>query len=107
MTLSKKKTRLITIDTVKYFWLVGPNDGYNVFVAEKAGMKGRKIEVYFETDINRFWVEFPYVQDLNLKIIKPRDAETIIRQALKQGWNPDERGNPIVFDFKRETLIKK
>ena len=107
MTLPKKKSRLITIDTTKYHWLVGPNDGYNVFVAEKVGIKGRKIEIYFDTDINKFWVEFPHVQDLNLKIIKPRDAALIIRQAINQGWNPDEKGEPIVFDLKSEKLIKR
>jgi len=83
----KKKSRTISIDVIKYRWLVGPNDGYNVFVAQKEGANGRIIEVYFQTDINAYWIEFPNVDNLNLKIIMPKDSETIIRQALQLGWN--------------------
>jgi hypothetical protein len=107
MALPKKKSRPITIDGVTYRWLVGPNDGYNVFVAEKEETKKSRIEVYFETDINKFWVEFPYVEGLNLKIIKPKDAEIIIRQALESGWDPDVKGAPGVYDFKEDKLIKR
>ena len=31
MALPKKNSRTIVIDDIKYRWLVGPNDGYNVF----------------------------------------------------------------------------
>lgn len=107
MAITKKKSRIITIDDIEYRWIVGPNDGYNVFVAEKENVKGRKIEVYFNTDINNFWVEFPNVEGLNLKILKPRDAESIIKQAIKAGWNPDEKGAPLLFDWIEEKLIKR
>jgi hypothetical protein len=73
MSFPKKKSRTISIDGIKYYWLVGPNDGYNVFVAEKVGVKGRRIEVIFPTDINSLWLEFPKIDDLNLKIIKPKE----------------------------------
>jgi hypothetical protein len=107
MTIPKKKSRIITIDDIEYRWIVGPNDGYNVFNAEKENAKGLKIEVYFDTDINRFWVEFPNVKSLNLKVLKPKDAESIIRQALKTDWNPDEKGAPLKFDWKEDKLIKR
>lgn len=107
MALPKKKSRLITIDDQQYRWLVGPNDGYNVFVAEKEAVKGRKIEVYFATEINKFCVEFSYTDKLNLKILKPKDAAFIIRQALILGWNPEEKGNPIRFDWVGEEVVKK
>jgi len=42
MALPKKKSRLITIDGVTYRWLVGPNDGYNIFVAEKEEAKKKQ-----------------------------------------------------------------
>jgi len=105
MSLPKKKSRTITIDNIQYRWIVGPNDGYNVFVAEKENVKGRKIEVYFDTDINALWVEFPNVESLNLKILKPKDAESIIKQAQKIGWNPDEKGKPLVFDWIEDKLF--
>jgi len=107
MALPKKKSRIINIDNTQYRWLVGPNDGYNVFVAEKENVKGQKIEVYFDTDINAYWVEFPNVDGLNLKILKPKDAELIIRQALKDGWHPESKRSPIVFDLKNEKIIKR
>jgi hypothetical protein len=74
MALPKKKSRTILIDSIKYRWLVGPNDGYNVFVAQKEGINGRIIEVYFDTDIDSYWVKFPEVDNLNLKIIRPFKA---------------------------------
>jgi hypothetical protein len=105
MAISKKKSRLINIEGQKYRWIVSGNDGYNVFVAEKENVKGRKIEVYFDTDINKFWSEFPNIDNLNLKVIKPKDSESIIRQALNLGWNPDEKGKPLVFDMIDDKII--
>ncbi len=107
MALPKKKSRIITIDGIKYRWLVGPNDGYNVFVAQKEGVDGRIIEVYFKTDISALWVEFPNVDHLNLKVINPKDSETIIRQALQLGWDPEEKGNPVVYDLIDDKLQKR
>jgi hypothetical protein len=103
MTLPKKKSRTILIDEIKYRWLVGPNDEYNVFVAELEEVNGRIIEVYF----NSYLGEFPYSENLNLKIIKPKDSEIIIRQALKLGWNPNEKGKPLVYDLINDTVIKR
>jgi hypothetical protein len=44
---------------------------------------------------------------LNLKIIKPKDSETIIRQALELGWNPEESGSPIVYDLIDNNLLRR
>ncbi|KYG85479.1 hypothetical protein AWW67_15225 [Roseivirga seohaensis] len=107
MTLSKKHSRAIVIDDCRFKWLVSPNDGHNVFVAEKEDIKGQKIEVHFNTDINSFWVEFPNVVNLNLKVLKPKDAESIIRQALNDGWNPERKGTPMVFDWENDTIIRR
>lgn len=107
MAFPKKKSRTILIDNIKYQWLVGPNDGYNIFVAQKAGVHGRIIEVYFDTTINSYWVEFPNIDHSSLKIITPRDSETIIRQALQLGWNPEEKGKPLVFDWHDNKVVKR
>ena|ERR1700759_1757731 len=105
MALPKKKSRTISIDGIKYRWLVGPNDGFNIFVAQKEGVDGRIIEVYFNMYTND--VESPDIDNLSLKIIKPKDSETMIRQALQLGWNPEEKGSPIVYDLINETLLKR
>lgn len=107
MSFPKKKSRTITIDGTKYHWLVGPNDGFNVFVAEKAGVKGRRMEVNFPTEINSVWLEFPKIDHLNLKIIKPKEAASIIRQAVRQGWNPEEKGSPIKYDLVDDKLVER
>lgn len=104
---TKNKSRIISIDNIEYCWLVGPNKGSNVFVAQKEGIEGRIIEVHFKTDINSFWVEFPNVKDLNLKVLYPKDSETIIRQALQLGWHPDDKGKPLVYDFENNSLVKR
>jgi hypothetical protein len=107
MALPKKKARIITVDRIQYNWLVGPNDGFNLFVAQKLGVQGQKIEVYFNTDLNAHWTELPYTSPLNLKIIKPREAAVIIQQALQLGWRPDEKGKPLVYDLLGESLIPR
>jgi hypothetical protein len=56
------------------------------------------------SDSARFWVEFPRAEGFNLKDIYPKDAETIIRQALRAGWKPSEKGAPLKLEFKDEKL---
>jgi len=107
MALNKKKSRVITIDNEKFRWTISLGSGYLIFVAEKEAMKGRKIEVYIASDINEYWVDFPNVTDLNLKIVTPKDAASIIQQVLKLGWNPEEKGSLIVFDWVNDQLEKR
>lgn len=107
MAFPNKNSRRIHINGIDFRWIIGPNDGYNLFYAEREGVKGRSIEVYFRTDINKFWVEFPYVKELNLKVIYPKEAALIIREALRLGWNPLERKPPLVFDWNDQVLIKR
>ena len=97
--LSKKKSRPITVGERNYRWAISPDSGYVVFVAESADTPARKIEVYVDSDIGQMWVEFPNKDGLNFKVIKPKDAASIIGQAVEQGWNPSEKGEPLVFDY--------
>ena len=107
MALSKKKSRPITIDNEKYRWLISAKGkGIITFIAEKENSKGSIIEVKIESDINEFWTEFPNVSELNLKVIKPKDVELIIKQARKLGWNPEENSTLNKFDFDGQKLKK-
>lgn len=67
--------------------------------AEHEKEKGQRIEVHIQSDINDFWVEFPHVDDLNLKVIKPNEVATIILEAILQGWEPREKGSTLVFEW--------
>ena len=107
MAFPKKKLRTISVDGIKYHWLVGPNDGFNVFVAQKEGVEGRRIEVYFPTEINSRWTEYPKTANSNLKIIKPKESESIIRQAVRLGWNPEQKGKPVKYDLIDDKLVER
>jgi len=104
MSLSKKKSRTIKVDDADFRWTISPKNNQLVFVAEAIDTKGRKIEVTIESDIDKFWTEFPNGDDLNLKIVKPKDAEKIITQALKFGWIPSDKGSPLRFKFENDKL---
>jgi hypothetical protein len=77
-----------------------------IFVAESAEHPARKIKVFINTDINQAWLQFLKIDNLNLKIIKPKDAGDIIQQAVNPGWNPSEKGKPLAFDYDRNGCIK-
>jgi hypothetical protein len=104
MTLSKKGLRNITVNREIYSWKISPNRGYIVLVVEQSSKKGRRLEVKIKTDINDYWVEFPNVDELDLKIITPKDISIIINEALVHGWNPSEKGKPMSFIFEENIL---
>ncbi|MEW9700331.1 hypothetical protein [Paenibacillus sp. SI8] len=107
MTINKKSSRSILIDNESYSWTISPDSGYIVFVAEHAQIKGSRIEVYITSDLNSYWTNFPNVNEMNIKIIKPHDAKKIINQALIKGWDPKAKGKPMVFDLEGEVIIKR
>lgn len=104
MSLSKKNSREINVEGQKFRWTISPKENQIIFVAESSETKGQKIEVTIDSDINRFWVEFPNVDTLNLKVITPKDAVNIITQALHSGWTPKDKGPSLSFEFKNEKL---
>ena len=106
MTLSNKHSRKIQVGGIHFRWIISPQDTQIIFVAVSADIKGQKIEVAIDSDINRFWVEFPHVSELNLRVVMPKDAENIITQALQLGWKPLEKGPLLRFGFREEQLHK-
>jgi hypothetical protein len=104
VTLSKKGLRKITVNHENYSWKVWPNRGYVVLVVEQSSKKGRRLEVKIKTDINDYWVEFPNVDELVLKIMTPKDVSIIINEALAHGWEPSEKGKPMSFIFEENIL---
>jgi hypothetical protein len=104
MSLSKKNSREINVAGQNFRWTISPKRNQIIFVAEASETRGQKIEVSIDSDIHRFWVEFPNVDDLNLKVITPKDAGSIISQALDSGWTPSDKGPPLRFEFKNEKL---
>lgn len=107
MAINKKNTRPITCNGRKFWWKVSPHNKLVKFIAGDAENSGRMIEVLIESDINRFWVEFPDVSDLDLKVITPKDAASFILQALADGWHPEEKGNILKYQLLADKLIRK
>jgi hypothetical protein len=105
VAIPNKNSRKIIVASETYRWTISPDDGYIVFIAEQEDFKGRRLQVYIDSDINKFWANFPDVKELNLKVIKPKDAESIISQAIEKGWNPKEKGSPIIFDLSEDLLL--
>lgn len=104
MAFPKKESKIITIDEVKYRWMVGPNDGYNYFYAQNESGEGQKIAVQFGMYIEEN--KIPNDPKSNLIIIKPREAELIIRQALQLGWNADEKGPTLFLHLSGDKVNK-
>ncbi|MNR51877.1 hypothetical protein D3C85_1716200 [compost metagenome] len=77
-----------------------------MLIAEHSKEKGQRIEVYVESDINDFWVEFPHVEGLNLKVVKPKEVAAIIVEAMAQGWEPRKKGAPLVFEWDNKLKRK-
>ncbi|WP_144028788.1 hypothetical protein [Paenibacillus tyrfis] len=104
--LRSKGSRKIVVGNEPYRWIISAaSKGYLVLIAEHQEEKGRRLHVHIKSDINDYWVEFPYVDGLNLKIVTPKEVATIISQAIEQGWNPREKGPPMVFDWSGEVLV--
>ncbi|SDT24418.1 hypothetical protein SAMN05444162_3534 [Paenibacillaceae bacterium GAS479] len=107
MAMSKKNSRTIMVANETYKWTISPNSGYVVLVVELEMGVGRRIEVYINSDINDFWANFPHINNLDLKVIKPGDVKNIIIQALKDGWGPKEKGKPLIFDLVSEKINRR
>lgn len=107
MAISKKNSRLINCDGREFRWTISPALDYIKFIAESAELSGRKIEVTINSDINRLWLEFPKISNLNLRVVKPNDAASFILQALNDGWKPEEKGSPIRYKLQGDELRRE
>lgn len=107
MTINKKDGRKITVNAEPYIWTLSPDSGFIVMVAEHAFVRGSRLEVYIQSDIDSVWVNFPHTEHLNQKIVRPKDAAHFITQAIELGWNPVEKGAPAVFELEDGDILKK
>lgn len=107
MTISKRNSRSININNETFRWVISPDSGYFIFVAEHSMIKGKRLEVYVESEMSSYWIDFPYVEQTNLRIIKPHAVRKMIIQTIGLGWDYREPGKPVVFDLKEENLVKR
>lgn len=107
MTIDKKSSRRITVGEDNYIWTISPGCGYIIVIVEHEITRGMRLEIYIESDIDSIWLNFPNVEHLNIKIVSPRDINFFIGQALDLGWNPQEKGKPVVFEFDGKALKRR
>lgn len=106
----RKKYRSITVDGVKYNWMiVSRKKGVVTVIVNKDGFKDAKIEVDVVSDTAEFWVEFPDVSDLVMRIVSVKELSMMIRQALDMGWETETKTQPILFSFDEEScsIVRK
>lgn len=107
VSLRNKGSRKIVVGNEPYRWVISAaSKGHLVLIAEHRQEKGQRLHVHIESDINDYWVEFPYTDSLNLKIVTPKEVAMIISQATEQGWNPKDKGPPMVCDWCGDVLVK-
>lgn len=88
-----------------YRWKISSSSkGLLVFTAEHADEQGQIIRIYIKSDVNEYWVEFPHVDKLNVRIIKSADVSMIISQAVSLGWNPRRKGPPLTFTMNGDSI---
>lgn len=55
--MSQAKPKIITINEIKYHWLVKPQEGYNIISVQKDATRGQKLEVHYKSNIDKHWVD--------------------------------------------------
>jgi len=89
MGLSKKGTRRISVKGVPYRWVVSPNNGYMVLVAERTEDPGQRLEVFFKY----YDLKVP-AEPGAYRIVRQRRSissgvvRVVILAALQLGWQP-------------------
>lgn len=100
MSIPKKGSRKIVVDGSEYVWLIRSKPTYTQDFQE--GEMRAAIELS-EGKGTTLIVSFPYARpDASLKSkifsVTPKVIESCIKQAIKQGWEPNQQG--AAFEFK-------
>ncbi len=97
MALARKGSRSIAVGDQKFRWVVSPDSGYMVLVAELADEPGQRLEAqvnYSHTDALE--------QDV---VVTPSVVRCAIELALLEGWRPEARGLPPFRLSNSERII--
>lgn len=78
------------MDNQSYHWRINTRNHYLILLCRK-GRNGKSIiEVTINSDIHRYWIHFPNIQNVNVQPVTNSMVVNIISEALKLKWNPDE-----------------
>ncbi|BDD09054.1 hypothetical protein FUAX_14860 [Fulvitalea axinellae] len=107
MSLSKKKSRPITVDGVDFRYSISTskidndwNFRLNLTIQIASG-EGSVLTVHGIVTRN-FWLDFSeygkYGKE-NYPVFKPSDISRVIKAGLKNGWVPEEKGSPHILEL--------
>lgn len=100
MTLTRKRTRAITVDDIRYRWMLKETDYGDRFellliVEANDYPNGERLVAHLKADDRR-------EQD----VISPRLVATLITEARKLGWEPEYRGSCPPSDLLLLRLLR-
>ncbi|MFI9502894.1 hypothetical protein [Nocardia sp. NPDC052566] len=81
MALARKGTRIIVVDGQRYRWVVSPGDLLAIVVERAEGVGQRMVTGGFE----------------HPTVISPGLVAQAVRNALRHGWTPFERGRALIL----------
>ena len=95
MGLAKRGTRRIAVDGAAYRWVVSPDDGYMVLVAELADSPGQRLEAFFRYHDVCEPAGAGAVRIVGQRrSVRPGVVREVLVAALARGWQPARPGLP-------------
>lgn len=107
MSLSKKKSRKISVDQNEYRWSPSEDSGYMILVVQTISGKGKKLEIVISDDENVVVENGSYsieVSETGKLIITPKLVESLIRDSIEMGWEPLKMGPPVQLSLNEGEL---
>ena len=113
MTLSKKKSRPITVDEKDFRYIISlskldddRNFSLNVTIQIASG-KGAALLVRGLVTRD-FWLDFsdPFIREMDAyPTLYPSHIEQFIKSALQQGWKPEITGSVFILNLDNTTVF--
>jgi len=99
MSIPKKGSRKIVVDSVEYRWVIRSQPTYSqgafgddmTAAAELANSPGSVLSITFPWARGDNWIGSPKTP------VKPSDIATCIKKALSEGWQPEIRGSAFQY----------
>ncbi|TPV54578.1 hypothetical protein FJ444_18930 [Aestuariibacter sp. GS-14] len=114
MTLSKKKSRPITVDGESYRFQISTSkldENHNFFLnltVLRDVANGKAMQVKGLVTRN-FWLDISDSENYeidNYPVIRPSHVATIVRKAIAGGWDSSPNGNALVLATTNDDVFK-
>jgi len=105
MTIPKKGSRKITVDSQDYRWSIRRKPTYSQAISEGPDFTAA-VELYTSPG-STLIISFPFSRpdswlSPNNESVTPSDIKLAIYKAIGMGWKPAEKGGAFHLDFERK-----